>query len=327
MRTSLPIASLIASFYFLLLPASIHAEIVVAESMEWVLATSDRVVVAKVVKVDTVTDQENKKCQLVTVAITKTLKGEHADRETILLPPYIYNGYGKQWMDEGIPIIFCLIKNDGKRVSVPAEKCAWLLRDNGNGPGAVLLGKSRHHFTGCIPVLTREFAVLTENDAILKFVEKAVKSLAKGTTPQPHTLAVPGNTAVDKKLRSRSAVFLIVPVDEKLEELGRQWCMSDSPRERTEGAKVLRHFKNERNIEVLKPLLKDSSTSEATMYRTVPGKTELELVYRKKLYYVRQAAFDALRELGAKVERPVLEELLEGRDEPESKPELKKTKG
>jgi hypothetical protein len=38
------------------------------------------------------------------------------------------------------------------------------------------------------------------------------------------------------------------------------------------------------------------------------------LVYRKKLYYVRQAAFDALREFAVKVEKPVLEELLEGRD-------------
>jgi signal peptidase I len=300
---------------FLLLPASVHAEIVVAESMEWVLATSDRVVVAKVVKVDTVLDQEKKECQLVTVAITKTLKGENADRVTFLLRPYIHHGYAKQWMDEGIPIIFYLIKNDGKRVAVPAEKCAWLLRDNGNGPDAVLLGKSKHHFTGCIPVLTRQFEVLTETAAILKFVEKSAKLQAKGT-PQPHTLEVPSDTAVYKKLWSRSAVYLIVPIDEKLEELGRKWCMTDSPRERTEGAKILRHFKNERNIELLKPLLKDPSTSEATMHRTVPGKAELELVYRKKLYYVRQAAYDALRELGAKVERPVLEELLEGRDDP-----------
>jgi hypothetical protein len=50
------------------------------------------------------------------------------------------------------------------------------------------------------------------------------------------------------------------------------------------------------------------------MHKTVPGKAVLELVYRKKWYYVRQAAFDSLRALGAKVEQPVLEELLEGRD-------------
>ena len=52
------------------------------------------------------------------------------------------------------------------------------------------------------------------------------------------------------------------------------------------------------------------------MYHTVPGKTELELVYRKKVYDVRQAAFAALCKLGVKVDTPVLEELLEGKDEP-----------
>src|SRR5262245_10659048 len=117
MKTFLPIATFVGSFCFLLLPARIHAAIVVAESMEWVLATSERVVVAKVVKVETVTDRDKKMCQLVTIAITKTLKGEHADRETMLLRPYIYDGFAKQWLDEGISIIFFLIKNDGKRVS------------------------------------------------------------------------------------------------------------------------------------------------------------------------------------------------------------------
>ena len=71
------------------------------------------------------------------------------------------------------------------------------------------------------------------------------------------------------------------------------------------------------NIAILKGLLTDPSTAEATRYRSVAGKIELELVYRKNVYYVRQAAFAALRELGVKMNRPVLEELLEGHDEPD----------
>jgi HEAT repeat protein len=217
-------------------------------------------------------------------------------------------------MDEGIPLIFCLIKNDGKRVSVPPNKFAWLLRDDGNDPDAILLGKSKNVWTGCISVLTRDFEVLTEVDAILKFAEQAVKASAPGASPKSHTLGVPSNTAVYKKLWSLSTVFLVVPVDDKLEALGQAWCKSKSTHERTEGAKALKHFKNEKNIALLKTLLNDPNTAESTMHKTVPGKAVLELVYRKKWYYVRQAAFDSLRALGAKVEQPVLEELLEGRD-------------
>jgi hypothetical protein len=134
-------------------------------------------------------------------------------------------------------------------------------------------------------------------------------------------LAVPGDTAVYKKLWSGSAVYLTVPVDEKLELLGQKWCKSNSICERAEGAKILRYFKNEKNIGILKSLLNDPNSAESTLHRTVPGRSELELVHRKKVYYVRQAAFDALRKLGSEVAKPVLEELLEGRDE--SDPTLK----
>jgi hypothetical protein len=67
---------------------------------------------------------------------------------------------------------------------------------------------------------------------------------------------------------------------------------------------------------MLKSLLADSNKREATLYRAT-DRTPAKLVYRKNVYYVRQAAFDALRKLGVRVKRPVLEELLEGRDEPD----------
>jgi hypothetical protein len=316
MRHALTIAPLLAWAGLLLLPGRARGQIVIAESIEWVLATSDRVIVGQVVKVGQVTGPDKKDYQAVTVAISRTLKGAHADRETFLLHPYIYRGYARQWLDEGLPILLCLVKNDGKRLPLPPEKFAWVLREDGNGPNAVLLGKSKHYWTGSSPVLTRDFEVLTEPEAILKFVERTVKAAAKGPARRSHTLDVPGGTAVYKKLWSRSAVRLIVPVDATLEALGRRWCKGEGAWERYEGARILRHFRNETNVGLLKSLLGDPSTSEATLHRTVPGKVELELVYRKKLYYVRQAAFDALREFGVNVDRPVLEELLEGRDDP-----------
>ena len=158
--------------------------------------------------------------------------------------------------------------------------------------------------------------MLTEAVAIPTFIEQIVRAETTDGAMKSHTLEVPGGSAVYKKLWSGSSVFLKVPVDEQLESLGEEWCKSKSPLERAEGAKVLGYFKNEKSIGILKSLLNDPNSVESTMRRSVPGKTELELVNRKKLYVVRQAAFDSLHELGVKVDRPILEELLEGRDEP-----------
>ena len=296
------------------LPASAQAEIAIAESMEWVLANSDRVIVGQVVKVDKVTGPDIKEYEAATVAISKTLKGAQADRETFLIQ--YYNGkYAQEWMDEKTPILFCLVKNDGKRTPFPVAKFQWVLRDDGHYNDAVLLGKSKQTWTGSTPVLASHCEVLTEKKAILKFVEQTLKAAVQGRAPRSHTLDVPSETAVFKELWSGSVVELIVPIDENLEELGRYWCKSASYNKRTEGAKVLRYFKNEKNIEILKSLLGDPIT--VIVSQEEPGKDgRMELVYRKNLYFVRQAAFDALHELGVNVPRPVLEELLEGRDAP-----------
>lgn len=304
----------------ILVPVPARAEVVVAESIEWVLASSDRVLIGKVVKIDKVTDRDNQQCQALTVAVTRTLKGAHSHHVTFLLRPYISEyGYAKQWQEEGIPLVFFLSKNDGKRISIPANKFAWILRDDENGPNAILLGKSKHHWTGSLRVCTRTFDILKVPNTILKYLEDVQKASGKEKNPKGHALGVPGGTAVYKELWSLSAVFLIVPVDRKLEELGQKWCGSRSPHTRTEGARILRHFKSEKNIAILKLLLADPATAEETRHETVPGRNELEQVYRKKVYYVRQAAFAALQDFGAKVEKPVLEVMLEGRGGPDPK--------
>jgi hypothetical protein len=253
---------------------------------------------------------------MITLAISKTLKGTPAERAMVLMRPFIGKDYAKQWLDEGIPIVFCLVKNDGKRTSIPAEKCAWILRNDGFGPSAVLLGKSKNYWTGCISVFTRAGDVITDADSILKFLEKAVTAKAKNDDLHSYRLEVPDDTAVYKKLWSQGgSVVLVVPVDAQLETLGQRWCKSEFSMERMQGAEILSHFKSDKNIELLKSLLKDTSIRNRSKHRSVPGKTDLELVYRKKVYSVRKTAFDALRKLGVMVDRPILEELLEGQDD------------
>jgi HEAT repeat protein len=155
--------------------------------------------------------------------------------------------------------------------------------------------------------------VLTDEASIVKCLDQAADLAENDRRARGHMLSVPSDTPLSKELaRLGAGVVLVVPVDEKLEALGRKRCQSASPFDRQEGAKILRHFKSDKNVEILKGLLADARSSEETLHRTAPGMIYLQLVYRKKIYYVRQAAYDALQELGVKVDKPILEEQLEG---------------
>src|SRR5260370_35862840 len=143
-------------------------------------------------------------------------------------------------MDQGIRMMCCLVKNDGKRVSIPAEKFPWVVRDNGNSPDAVLLGKSKQpwYLTGCILVLTRDFEILTEPAVIVKYVEKTLSNEPKNAVAKSHTLQVPFGTAVAQTLAPMNATFLTVPVDEKLRSFAVNCSKSKSSMARTTGPTI-----------------------------------------------------------------------------------------
>src|SRR5439155_24785288 len=101
-------------------------------------------------------------------------------------------------------------------------------------------------------VLTRDFQVLTEAPVIVERLARTPAWRHQAVKPNAFTLQVPGNSPVYRKLWGGSAVFLMVPVDEELEALGRLWCKSQDLFERIEGAKMLGHFKNHENVELLK---------------------------------------------------------------------------
>lgn len=61
------------------------------------------------------------------------------------------------------------------------------------------------------------------------------------------------------------------------------------------------HFKSDQNIELLKSLLNDPDFSTTS---TGDGQN------RRRVYNVRQSAFDVLQSWGIKVEKPVVEESL-----------------
>jgi ribosomal protein S28E/S33 len=312
MRPSWRVVLPLCGSLLLLLPAAARAEIAIGESIDWVIADSDHVCVGKIARVEKVAGKDGKDYEVATVEVSRTLKGKARARVTVVLRNY--NGpVAAEWKAASSPMLFCLVAPQRARERRLPGKAEWVLRDDGNDHCAVLLGKGKGRATCTIRVLTRDFEVLTEPAAILKRVERAVRSAAKAPNAKSHTLPVPSNTAVYRKLWSRSAVLLTVPIDEELQALGRRWCKSRSAYEREGGAKILGHYKNAENIKFLKALLNDPEHSTWEEAVTVPRQQELVLVMRKKWYYVRQAAYDALRRLGVKVERPVLEKVLEGK--------------
>jgi hypothetical protein len=299
---------ILAAGFSLVVPSRANAVIVVADSIEWVIADSDRVVAGNVVSVERVAGPGEKPFEVATVEVSKTFKGEHVPRVTFILRNY--NGSAvDDWLADGIPLLFCLVNRDRAKdgLSLP-EGFDWVLRDDGNEHSAVLLGKPKRHWTHTIRVVTRDFNVLTDPSEILNAAEAASEAHPKrwegGSTP----LEVPDDTPAMKELWCRSAVYLIVPLDDELERSARRWCNSDRPGLRFQGARVLRLFNNERNVKLLKALLQDPSFFLAPPEAPPnPGQGTGSTVPVRH-YSVRKEAYDSLQALGVDVDPPVFEE-------------------
>jgi hypothetical protein len=285
----------------LTLSATAQAEVVCAESIEWVVADSDLVLIGVVSKVEKVPGKE-RPYEAATVKVRHTVKGRPADQVTFLLRNY--NGpAAEDWLADGVPLLFCLVRRAHARDSgeLPAGH-DWVLRDDGNQHSAVLLGKPRRHWAHTIHAFTREFDVLTEPAAIIKQAKEAARPLPEGRQKKPHTLSVPGGTPACRKLYAGSAVSLIVPVDGELERVARLWCCSASFYTRLNGVRALRHFRNESNIAILKSLLSDPGCYFTTKADSKGGER------RVRVFRARQLAYETLREFGVKVEPPVVDE-------------------
>lgn len=277
-------------------PMRAVAEIVIAESIEAVVAGSDRVVAGRVVAVDSVAGNDGVMYEVAMLAITRTLKGAHEQRIPVLLRD-LGGRYAGQWLREGLPMLFCLVANDGERIPIAANRYRWALRDDGNEHDAVYLHPSASAWTGCIPVLTVDFDVLVTADTILKHVERVVAGLGNRPKPAIETVDVAYESPVWGRLWSGSMVMLRVPVDAHLEALARQRCASASLVERSEGARLLRHFRNEENVQILTGLLAEARSAPSRRRQAPADAAALE----QDAHWsdrIRETAGESLRALG-----------------------------
>ena len=147
------------------------------------------------------------------------------------------------------------------------------------------------------PVFSMDFSVLDDDEKIIEAVKAEVTRRDKGPArilwlPMPRGVAA-------RSGRSGDANQLGVPVNSRLEELGRVWVSSKEDWLRLAGVQALAQFKSGGNAAILKRLLDD----EASWIETKDDRKE-------RVYYIREAAYKALQEWKVPVPRPPLTEPL-----------------
>jgi hypothetical protein len=267
-----------------------RAEEAEVDSFELEVADADSVVVGKVVKVETAI-ADGHEYDVLTVAVSEIFKGP-SDTKVTFVQHALVGAVARDWMVDGVPLLFCLVKREHlPRDHRPPGQFPWVLH-----AGPLLMGQAKRAEPHTAIACTRDFKVLKDPAEIVRRVERTLCRLPRGKPVERHGIDVPDGTAVWDAVNDDSAVTLFVPVDEQLEELGRSWAASPDFIRRIEAARMLRHFKNERNIRILKSLLKD------------PGYSVENESWR--CYDVRREAYEALQEFGVPVAQPVLRKKL-----------------
>jgi hypothetical protein len=136
---------------------------------------------------------------------------------------------------------------------------------------------------------------LREPGEILDYCRRAVAAAERLKPKRSHAF-----TAVEPP----GWVTRVAPVDGRLEARALQWVASDDTRWREEGARALKYFKTDAAVAALEKLLGDPAHAVTD---TSPGGRD---VGRHRHYYVREAAFASLKELGVRVPKPVVREPL-----------------
>src|SRR5262245_50805482 len=129
MNTRIVPLCLLLSLVGLFSPREARAEIAYGESIEWITADSERILVGKVVKVETVAGEDKEEYDAATVAVSKTLKGNHADKATFLIQSY-HGRVAKDWLADGLPMMFFLVRSERlEKKAGLTKRFEWTVRE------------------------------------------------------------------------------------------------------------------------------------------------------------------------------------------------------
>jgi hypothetical protein len=226
----------------------------------------------------------------VTVEVAEVLKGKAAKTLRFTV---VHSGAGDtpaKWKADGVELILFL-EEDAGTLSLRSGTFGWW-------DSAVRLdGKPERG------VFTADLRRLTKAKDVLRAARNALAELPMQETPKRHLIDVPPGTDVSDALYGGSAVYLVVPVDDTLQAVARNWLKAPATKLadghlRLEGVRALRHFRSDENAGLLKPLLADPYSWTTTD----------QAGQRKRVYPVRREAHDVLTSWGVEVNRPLVEE-------------------
>ena len=115
--------------------------------------------------------------------------------------------------------------------------------------------------------LTADFRPLVKPAEILEAARSSAKSEPETPTTLPLGIIIWHErfkgSAVDKYTADRNAIALTVPVDERIERIGRAWLESPDPAFREQGIEYLVYFPSRRNAVLLRELTSDKDPGVA----------------------------------------------------------------
>src|SRR5262245_20001237 len=272
---------------------------ITVDTLDWMAADSQ--VVVRAVVVDSVHEEDDtqRHWDTVVIKVRETLKGPHKPFHTFVIRNW-YSSDPKElarWKKAEQEVLIFLVKSwrFGEKASLyELTPCRNSLQ------GVIELAPDAKTATGGERIAyTLDMKNLTDPKAILKYTRSAIIAAEKIRDLRAHAF---------QSVESPGWVTRVVPVDERLERQARQWVTSDDPKWREQGAKALRYFKSDESVAALKKLLADPG------YTTTDTGPDGQSTERHRLYYVRQAAFVSLKELGIEVPEPVLREPLPPKD-------------
>jgi hypothetical protein len=153
-----------------------------------------------------------------------------------------------------------------------------------------------------LKILTAEMKVLTNPEQVIQAAQKAISrhSSANGIyTIDTFSRSLPSETA--KELGAKISPYTNVPVDPELERWAQSVLRGNTKGFRAEAVDALRYFKSKENMRLLTPLLNDPQWG---YLKSAEENMGVEI----RVYTVRRAAYQVLKNWGVDVVEPATQE-------------------
>ncbi|PHS03245.1 MAG: hypothetical protein COA78_18730 [Blastopirellula sp.] len=257
-----------------------------ADSIETTVANADLVFIATIEKFDPKKPTDDRPGHDATIIIEETLK------------------------------IYYLQEESYKRMSIFIPHAASVLEDwQKRGARLLIIAYDEYYpyetkvielTPGKMEIMTADFKLLRNPEPVLKAAREtirrmptAIKRINTVRLSVPHKIII--GTQWQKYYGTGGHLMLTVPADERLEKRAQAYIRSESYMKRYEGIQALRYFKSDKNITLVKTLLKDPGITR----NYSPGVKE-EPGTETTIYAVRSIAHQVLRSWGVEVEKPVI---------------------